>query len=82
MRRALLAITSFASATVVLYWLLSEAAVRYELWSTGALSRSELADDFGLGILGIGFVVPASVIGGLLVALGVWRWKARGNGGR
>lgn len=66
-------IGTFLLATVALSWLLGEASVRYELWSTSALSRSELPDDFGLGILGMLAVQPLSVIGGAFTAVLVWR---------
>lgn len=73
MKRLFLSISSLVAGTIALYWLLSEAAIRYEVRSTGALSVSDLGDDLGLGILVICFVVPASVIGGVAIAAIVWR---------
>jgi hypothetical protein len=56
-----------------LYWILSEAVVYFETWSTNAASRAELADDFGLGLLGILVVVPGSIIGATLMGWIAWR---------
>jgi hypothetical protein len=58
---------------VVFSWIFGEAAVRYEMWSTGAIGRRELADDFGLGLLGMIVVQPLSVIGAAALAIPVWR---------
>lgn len=55
-------------------WLFSEAAVMFEIANTGATSRAELADDFGLGIIGIMVVLPATIIGAVITASVVW-WK-------
>ena len=49
-------------------WILGELVLYYELITTGAASREELGDDFGLGIL-LFLVVPA---GTLLSACLVW----------
>jgi len=43
------------------------------MWSTGAASRGELADDFGLGLLGLFIVVPGSLIGAAMAGWWVWR---------
>jgi len=48
--------------------------VMFEMANTGATSRAELADDFGLGILGIMVVLPATIIGAVITASVVW-WK-------
>ena len=39
---------------------MSEAVVYFEMWSTNAVSKPELADDLGLELLGIFIVVPGS----------------------
>jgi len=73
MRRLLITVGSFVLGSVALYGLFSASAVRYEVWSSGALSAADLGDDLGLGILAVGVAVPASVIGGGVIAFFVWR---------
>jgi hypothetical protein len=63
---------AFLIGAVLLSWILGEAAVRYEMWSTGALARSELRDDSGLGLLGVVVVQPLSVVSAAGVAIVVW----------
>ena len=46
---------------------LSQAVVYFEMSSMRAASRAELADDLGLGLLGIFIVVPESAIGGAVL---------------
>ncbi|ALE01125.1 hypothetical protein [Pseudomonas syringae] len=75
-KRAAIATLAFLIALPSLYWLLSEAAVMFEMASTGAKSRAELADDFGLGIIGLFVVVPATVIGAVTIASFIC-WKMR-----
>ena len=53
-------------------YLLTEAAVLYQLWSTGATHRSELADDLGFGLLGFLVVLPLSALLALVTSLLVW----------
>jgi hypothetical protein len=43
------------------------------MWSTGATSRADLANDFGLGLLGLFVVLPGSFIGAVIAAWWVWR---------
>ena len=50
-------------------YLLTEAAVLYQLWSTGATHRSELADDLGFGLLGFLVVLPLSALLALVTSL-------------
>ena len=63
---------AFVVSQVAFYWLFSEMVVFYEMWVTGATLRAELADDFGLGILGLLVALPGSVLGALVVAWVVW----------
>lgn len=53
-------------------YLLTEAAVWFQLWSTGASHRSELADDLGFGLLGFLVVLPLSILLSLATSLLVW----------
>ena len=68
-----------ASLTVVVIgflaieYFLGEALVMYEMNTTGAKSRSELAEDYGMGIIGVIFVPPVSAILSALLGLGVWK---------
>jgi len=62
-------VIAFVLGTVIAEQLLGEVAVYYEMWSIGASGRAELADDFGLGLLWLLFVLPGSVIVG---AIGSW----------
>jgi hypothetical protein len=55
------------------YWIMSEAVVYFEMWSTGAVSRADLADDFGLGLLGTFLILPGSIIGGTVMGWVAWR---------
>ncbi|WP_234707694.1 hypothetical protein [Pseudomonas amygdali] len=48
--------------------MLGEAAVMFKMASMGAKSRAKLADDFGLGIIGLFIVVPATLIGTVITA--------------
>jgi hypothetical protein len=63
----------FFAGVAALYLILSEAVVYFEMWSTNALSRADLADDFGLGLLGVFIVVPGSIVGGMVVGWIAWR---------
>ncbi len=76
MKRAAITTLAFLIALPSIYWLLGEAAVIFEMASTGAKSRAELADDFGLGIIGLFIVAPATVIGAVITASFFW-WKMR-----
>ncbi|PBP77565.1 hypothetical protein CCL19_00690 [Pseudomonas syringae] len=78
-KRAAITTLAFLIALPSFYWLLSEAVVMFEMASTGAKSRSELADDFGLGIIGLFIVAPATVIGAVITASFFW-WKMRTRG--
>ena len=66
-------LSTLVIGVLALSWSLGEAAVRYEMLSTGALARDELGDDFGLGLLGMVVVQPLSVIGAAALAIVVWR---------
>jgi hypothetical protein len=75
-KRAAITILAFLIALPSFNWLFGEAAVMFEMANTGATSRAELADDFGLGIIGIMVVLPATIIGAVITASFVW-WKMR-----
>jgi len=66
-------LAAFAIAVATLHWILGEATVHFEMWSTGATSRADLANDFGLGLLGLFIVLPGSLIGAGVAAWWVWR---------
>ena len=53
--------------------LFTEITVYYEMWSTGASSRQDIGDDFGLELLLVIVVTPASWIAGILASILVWR---------
>ncbi|WP_419570674.1 hypothetical protein [Rheinheimera sp.] len=53
-------------------YLLTEAAVLYQLWATGTSQRAELADDLGFGLLGFLVVLPLSALLALVTSLLVW----------
>ena len=72
-KRAAITILAFLIALPSAYWLLGEAVVMFEMASTGAKSRAELADDFGLGLLVLFVVMPGDVIGAFITAALVWR---------
>ena len=81
-KRLLLCTFAFVAGSIGLYWLLGKAAVYYEMYATNASTRAELADDYGLGLIGLFVVLPLS----LLLALGssviMWfrlRRNARGQ---
>ena len=71
--RIIAVIAVFFITAIGLYWILGELAVYYEMWATGASSRMELVNDFGIGLIGLFVVVPASTLGALIAAIVVWR---------
>lgn len=73
MKRLVISIVVLFMTTAIAYQLLGETAVYYEMHSTGATSRADLADDFGLGLLGILFVVPGSVLIGIAGSWFTWK---------
>jgi hypothetical protein len=62
----------FLLAFLLFNYVFGEVAVYYEMATTGAKVRAELADDFGLGILLMFVVVPVSFVAAFCVALGFW----------
>ena len=56
----------------VLFWILGEGAVLYEMTATGAANRAELEDDFGLGFIFLFLVLPGTLIGAVVVGLVTW----------
>ncbi|MBS8233307.1 hypothetical protein DYI41_20575 [Marinobacter salarius] len=73
MKRCLISLCVFVLVVITAYQLLGEAAVHYEMYSTGAATRAELADDFGLGILGLFVVLPGSFLAGVICSWLTWR---------
>lgn len=68
---ATLAITTFSA---ILIWNgLAEAVLYYEMYATGATSRAELADDFGLGLLTLMVVPPATFVLTVIIAIVAWQ---------
>ncbi len=76
LKRSFLTLLSFIIGFFVLLEVFSELAILFEMWSTGAQHRSELADDFGLGILLMLVALPLTLLCSLVVAFITWR-KAR-----
>jgi len=72
-RRVALSLIVFAIAAVVLEWFLGELAVNYEMRATGAKECAEVANDFGLGLLGMLVVLPLTFIGSLISSVFAWR---------
>jgi hypothetical protein len=77
LKKISLSSVAFALAFLVAYYLLGESAVYYEMWATGAATRVELADDFGLGILDFFIVLPASALIAFVTAWLTWRKVTR-----
>lgn len=73
LKRVVLSLVVFLLVAITLEWLLGELAVVYEMWASGTKDRTELANDFGLGMIGILIVLPLSFIGALLSAVYVWK---------
>lgn len=76
-RKALIATAATIVSLPILGWAASEAVVIYEMQAVGALSRAELGDDFGLGILLFFFVPPATLAGAIIVWLSTWHFLRR-----
>jgi hypothetical protein len=53
-------------ATVLGRWLLTEALVAYEVWSTSVSARVDLSEDFGMGMVGLLIIDPVALAGGLI----------------
>ena len=73
LKRIVLSLVVFVIVAIALEWLLGELAVVYEMWATGTKDRTELANDFGLGMIGILIVLPLAFIGALISVIFVWR---------
>ncbi len=71
--RFLLSVAALPLSLFALGWAFSELAVHYEIWATGASSRAQLADDFGLGLLIVGVAWPAAALGSVVVGVLAWR---------
>jgi len=75
----LLSAAAGSASAPAIYWLLSEAVVVYEVWATSTATRSELANDMGLGILLLIIVLPGTLIGGALCSWLAWCLLRRGG---
>lgn len=62
------------------YWLLCEAVVIFEMWSTSTSSRGELENDLGLGLLLFLVVLPGTLVCSVGVSFAVWRWLGKRGG--
>ncbi len=71
-KRAIFSLAMAVMSLPALYWVLSEAAVLYEMAATGAQTRAELGDDLGLGFLGLFLVLPGTIVGAVAVGLLIW----------
>ena len=71
--RFLISVAALPVSFFALEWAFSELIVRYEMWATGATSRAQLTDDFGLGLLLVGVALPAAAIGSVVVSALAWR---------
>lgn len=76
-KRVLIASLVAVLSLPVIGWLLSELVVFYELFATGAGSRTELGDDFGFGLLLFFVVPPGTIVGAAVVWLTVWSGLGR-----
>ena len=70
--RIFLSTTAFIVVAYCSDWVFYELAIRYEMWDTGTPTRQGLEDDFGLMILGITVVGPASLIAAAFASWLVW----------
>ena len=71
--RFLICVLVFVASGYIANLLFTKIAAYYEMWSTGASSRQDLGDDFGLELLLVIVVTPASWIAGILASILVWR---------
>lgn len=74
-------ITGLGSLPLI-YWLLCEAVVYYEMQATNAGTRAELQDDFGFGLLLFMIVLPGTAIGALTVFGLTWYFLRCGGAAR
>ena len=64
-------------AGILLRWFFGEVLVHYEMWSTKALSRAELSEAYGMGMIGLLVVDPVSILGALMAAAATWAMLSR-----
>lgn len=69
----------FVTAAILLRVVLTELLVRYEMWSTGAVVRAELSEDYGMGMMGLLVVDPGAILGALVAAAMSWVTLSRHN---
>ena len=77
--KIIITLAALVGSFKLLYYIFGEIAVYYEMWSTGTPNRTELSNDFGLGLLGIFVVLPASMIFSIVIGALVWRWLSTSN---
>jgi hypothetical protein len=75
-KKGIISFVVFIGSFLFINYLIGEAAVYYEMWSTGTQYRTDLANDLGLGLLGM-IVLPISLIMALICALIIWRILSR-----
>ena len=73
MKNIAVTISVFLITLLIANYVLGEAAVCYEMWATGTTTRAELSEDYGLGMLGLLVVLPASVL--VAIASGWLTWS-------
>ena len=76
-KRISVTVIVFFATLVAANYIIGELAVLYEMWATGAKTRADLADDFGLGIIGMLIVFPSSVVIAVICSWFVWRKTRR-----
>ncbi|MCZ4304835.1 hypothetical protein O4G98_08810 [Zoogloeaceae bacterium G21618-S1] len=78
--RLIYAILGCVLSAILLWWLLGEIAIQYEMAATNTPTREALGDDLGFGML-IGLVVfPLTVLGSVLTGIVTWFvLRARAN---
>ena len=80
-KRIALTCTVVIGTLVVANFVLGEVAVFFEMLATGADTRAELSEDYGLGLLGVLVVFPVSGVLALACGWITWRILNKGAGG-
>ena len=76
-KNTVLTFATFLFVLLAANYLLGEAVVYYEMWSTGTTVRADLSEDYGLGMLGLLVVFPTSVVVALVSGWLTWRILTR-----
>ena len=75
--RVVLGTAVFVAVLVTAIYVLGELAVYYEMWATDTKERVDLAEDYGLGLIGVMVVIPVSCV--LAFAAGWIVWARMGH---